>query len=580
MQERWTTEDQQLIQDKELSQRFDNLLATGRNWRPAHSRRAYFPIQQLSLVLGADFQSPPRSQTQSKTATALRRALKHSQDAFNSNHDALTGAPNRIAFEKKLTEAIDASLVKTKGSSDVLTEAEVTAPSTLALLALDIDHFKQLNDTFGHLYGDVVLQVFVRRIESCLAGLKRQFGERLQTSFARLGGEEFEILVRGGLTTNDLKQVAEEIRGAIADDPLPTDEEWAEIEQATASTSLSLPHITDRRVTVSVGVAVLTQTPITRESTAMSSQLRSNADAALFRAKSGGRNIVRQYSDILDRHGRVLQHHSATGLVAIDIGRTVGVVVGQEFTVFHPDFVGDKPFLYDDGRTQKRLGQYPRHPCARLLVIDAQQEISFCRVISTDVHTSIPAGSHLELVPVGSIAHLIAPELKLDVLGASVLNPPESLPKIIQDMTSTDSPLQAAVVALLDVDKLAKERGTAFVNSALANLYRALRDTFPIHKAIAQILPTQFAIVLADPHPSNLPTNLSVVVRTASDKSAGLANFRAGAYWPGSYSEPFNGDRSVLSPENSLEYARFAIAPQDPDPGPDLPPFITPKLRK
>jgi diguanylate cyclase (GGDEF)-like protein len=490
--------------------------------------------------------------------------LKHSLDAFNANHDALTGAPNRAAFDKTLAAAIEASL--RKAGSDEFTATEVTAPSTLALLALDIDHFKQLNDTFGHLYGDIVLLVFVHRIERSLTGLEDIFGERLQTSFARLGGEEFGILVSGGLTSNDLKQVAEELRRAVADEPLPTDKEWAELEQAGAITSLSLPHVTDRRVTVSIGVAVLTPTPTPSSPTAASSHLRSNADAALFRAKSGGRNTVRQYSDILDRHGRVLQHHPATGLVAIDIGRTVGVAVGQEFTVFHPDFVGDKPFLYDDGRTQKRLGKYPRHPCARLLVIDAQQDISFCRAISSELLTSIPVGSALELVPVGSIAHLLAPDLKFDVIGAPVLTPPERLPSIVQEMAAAKAPLQAAVVSLLDVDTLAKERGTAFVNSALANLYRALREAFPIHKAIAQIHPTQFAIVLSDPNPSNLSGEFGEVLRVASEKSAGLANFRAGAYWPDYYSVPFKGDRSNLQAENSLEYARFAAAPQDPEP--------------
>lgn len=192
IQDRWTTEDSQALQDDGLSQRFDNLLSSGKHWRPAHSHRAYFPIQQLSLVLGADFQSPPRSKTQSKTVSALKRSLKHSLDAFNANHDSLTGAPNRVAFDKALAEAIDAS-IQTQGA-DVLAVTEVTAPSTLALLALDIDHFKQLNDTFGHLYGDAVLRIFARRIEHCLAGLEEQFGERLQASFARLGGKSSESL--------------------------------------------------------------------------------------------------------------------------------------------------------------------------------------------------------------------------------------------------------------------------------------------------------------------------------------------------------------------------------------------------
>jgi diguanylate cyclase (GGDEF)-like protein len=275
IQERWTLEDSQPLQDDGLSQRFNNLLSTGRHWRPAHSHRAYFPIQQLFLVLGADFQSPPRTAKQIKTANALKRALKHSLDAFNATHDSLTGAPNRVAFDKTLVDSIDAFLQKRGVEAPAATE--VTAPSTLALLALDIDHFKQLNDTFGHLYGDAVLRIFVRRIERCLVGLEGKFGERLQTSFARIGGEEFGVLVNGGLTTGDLKQVAEEVRRAIADQPLPTDEEWAELEQAAAITSLSLPHIADRHVTVSVGVAILTPIPTALQSAAASLILPRNS---------------------------------------------------------------------------------------------------------------------------------------------------------------------------------------------------------------------------------------------------------------------------------------------------------------
>jgi diguanylate cyclase (GGDEF)-like protein len=235
----WTTEDSQPLQDSALSERLEQISVSLRFWRPPHSCRAYFPIQQLSLVLGADFESPPRSIKLSKTASALKRALKHSLDAFNADHDPLTGAPNRVAFDKKLAEAIDKSLVKIEGSSDALTAAEVAAPSTLALVALDIDHFKQLNDTYGHLYGDVVLQIFTRRLERCLADLERKFGERLQASVARLGGEEFGVLVQGVLTLNDLNQVAEDIRCAIADNPLPTDEEWAAVGQSTTISSLS-----------------------------------------------------------------------------------------------------------------------------------------------------------------------------------------------------------------------------------------------------------------------------------------------------------------------------------------------------
>jgi diguanylate cyclase (GGDEF)-like protein len=125
------------------------------------------------------------------------------------------------------------------------------------LLLFDIDHFKRINDAFGHATGDAVLQSFCRLAT-----------ERLPAGavFARLGGEEFGCLLPG---TSALEgyYVAEYVRNALALRPL-------QVEEACF------------RVTVSIGLAT------TVESGRDLQVLMSEADSALYRAKRAGRNRV------------------------------------------------------------------------------------------------------------------------------------------------------------------------------------------------------------------------------------------------------------------------------------------------
>jgi diguanylate cyclase (GGDEF)-like protein len=126
----------------------------------------------------------------------------------------------------------------------------------LAALMLDIDHFKQVNDTYGHATGDQVIRAVAQRLAALI---------RPEDLLGRYGGEEFALFVRedaGGAAA-----LAERLRAALAADPVPTDDG-------------PLP------VTTSVGVAVLQ-----RSDTAVDSVL-ARADAALYRAKHAGRNQV------------------------------------------------------------------------------------------------------------------------------------------------------------------------------------------------------------------------------------------------------------------------------------------------
>jgi diguanylate cyclase (GGDEF)-like protein len=155
--------------------------------------------------------------------------------------DELSGIPNRRHFFA-LAEA-------------ALMEAHA-GRHALAVLMLDIDRFKQINDTHGHQVGDEVIRT--------VAGRLRSIG-RSNDVIGRYGGEEFGLLLQ--VATDDALAVAERVRRAIADEPIETD-----------AGALA--------VTVSIGVACL------ESRTEPLASLLGRADARLYDAKSAGRNRV------------------------------------------------------------------------------------------------------------------------------------------------------------------------------------------------------------------------------------------------------------------------------------------------
>ncbi|MGA0531827.1 GGDEF domain-containing protein [Hansschlegelia sp. KR7-227] len=156
--------------------------------------------------------------------------------------DGLTGLPNRRRFFERADEEILSARIERQ---------------PVAVLMLDIDHFKAINDGFGHVVGDLVLKVVAERASAAL---------RREDMIARLGGEEFAALLpRAG--PSEARRVAERLRKAIVGQPV-----------TAASHTLA--------VTISVGGAV-------REDGAASSEtMVERADRALYAAKSAGRNRV------------------------------------------------------------------------------------------------------------------------------------------------------------------------------------------------------------------------------------------------------------------------------------------------
>jgi GGDEF domain-containing protein len=264
-----------------------------------------------------------------------------------------------------------------------------------------------VNDSFGHQYGDFVLRCIARRFDDQCKSLQEESNQKLRTLVARPGGEEFLVAIIGAMASEDELKFAEQVRSAIEARAIPDDGDVNVFSLSSFPPGFELPHVTERRITVSIGLPSAKPGLSSNKDDQTISLLKSSADVALYRAKSSGRNQVVAFRDILSHYGRILEHHPGTDIAAIDLGRNVSLRSGQEFRVFHPRFSGREPFIFNDGRSQKRLGTYPRVSCGRLEVFDAQSEISFCHVKENRTGAEFPPGSILEAVPAGSISHLL-----------------------------------------------------------------------------------------------------------------------------------------------------------------------------
>lgn len=313
--EDWYDSNHSLIIDEVHQFTLNKVLARDHHWRPAHGLRAFFPVSGLEVVVVVNTETPSRAPTRDKIQQIVGGALKHSADEFDAQHDGLTGLANSRLIEESIQQVSVSSIPP--GAAD-----QLTLLHGVALLALDIDHFKQVNDSYGHAYGDLVLHCFAQRLEQVAAEIRSQFAG-IDVLPGRMSGEEFVVLLSGGLSATTVSQIAERVRLVVADAALPSDVEWETIPSQRRQSTLVLPHISERRVTASVGVSSVL-TPALR-STPVILDLRREADAALYRAKTGGRNTVRLFPEIRDKYGTVIEHHNDTGIVVIDIGSQVNV---------------------------------------------------------------------------------------------------------------------------------------------------------------------------------------------------------------------------------------------------------------
>jgi len=189
-----------------------------------------------------------RSMLKRRTAE-LERKKRHLDHL--AHHDPLTGLPNRLLFFDRLEQSIHRARREGKG---------------LALLFLDLDQFKQINDTFGHALGDELLKQVANRLRAAV---------RESDTVARIGGDEFAVIMEA------LNEPADVIVGvqhlsSIFHDPFTVDEHRFSI-------------------TFSIGISIYPQDGGDAHT------LLRNADTAMFRAKAAGRNTYQLYDETMTR---------------------------------------------------------------------------------------------------------------------------------------------------------------------------------------------------------------------------------------------------------------------------------------
>ncbi len=178
------------------------------------------------------------------------RKIVEEQIEHQAYHDALTGLPNRRLFRDRLTVA--------------LAHARRTS-APLAVMFLDLDRFKDVNDSLGHSLGDELLKAVALRLKTAL---------RQEDSIARMGGDEFTILLANLKTPEDAAKIAQKILDVVAQ---PVRIEGNEL-----------------FITTSVGIALYPNDGDTAEA------LLKNSDHAMYRAKEAGRNLVHMFTQSMN----------------------------------------------------------------------------------------------------------------------------------------------------------------------------------------------------------------------------------------------------------------------------------------
>ncbi|HSY26253.1 MAG TPA: EAL domain-containing protein [Burkholderiaceae bacterium] len=193
-----------------------------------------------------------------------------------AQHDFLTNLPNRILLNGRISQAI------------VLAKRN---HSQLALLFLDLDNFKHINDSLGHATGDQLLQSVAQRLSECIRG---------SDTVSRQGGDEFVLLLVSGNLDEDAALIAEKVRNTLA-----------------------VAHkigTGDLHITVSIGISVFPSDGMDAET------LLKNADTAMYYAKNRGRNNYQFFRS--EMNTRAVERH----LVEANLRRALE---RQEFSLYY-----------------------------------------------------------------------------------------------------------------------------------------------------------------------------------------------------------------------------------------------------
>ena len=225
------------------------------------------------------------------------RKLAEEQLIHNAFYDQLTGLSNRALFMDRLRQAFRRAKLIRKNNSRL-------QPYQFAVLFLNLNRFKLVNDSLGNKIGDQLLQCFARRLQSCL---------RPTDTVARLGGDEFALLIEGIQDVGDATRVADEIND-----------------------TLSSPFYLDGCevfMTLSIGIALNTRHNNRKEgedSILQPEDLLRDADAAMHSAKAKGKACYEVFDAIM--HGQSIDRLQ----METDLRRAI---VRQEFQVYYQPIV-------------------------------------------------------------------------------------------------------------------------------------------------------------------------------------------------------------------------------------------------
>ncbi|WP_265942461.1 putative bifunctional diguanylate cyclase/phosphodiesterase [Dechloromonas sp. A34] len=211
---------------------------------------------ELSAITEADLReanerlvvATVRAQTMTEAAERVTEQM-----SYMAQHDFLTGLPNRVLLNDRLAQAI--ALAERHGKR-------------VALMYLDLDHFKHINDSLGHAIGDQLLQSAAQRLQDCLP--------RHSDTVSRQGGDEFVVLLAEVYAAQDAVATAEKLIKTMAE-----------------------PHqIAGHRlhVTLSIGISLYPDDGKDAETVIR------NADTAMYRAKKSGRNNYRMFTPDMNTH--------------------------------------------------------------------------------------------------------------------------------------------------------------------------------------------------------------------------------------------------------------------------------------
>ncbi len=171
--------------------------------------------------------------------------------AHLAEHDALTGLPNRTLLTDRIQHALD---------------RRAPADAMVALLFCDVDGFKNVNDEYGHRTGDELLRIIAQRVTSVV---------RPEDTVARIGGDEFVVLIDSAISVEDIAAVAARVRAAVSE-PI----------------SAGPAHFD---VSMSIGIAV----SIAGDAVTTPEALLHDADEAMYKAKRQGPNVIELFDEAL-----------------------------------------------------------------------------------------------------------------------------------------------------------------------------------------------------------------------------------------------------------------------------------------